>query len=185
MTLLELWQIRNPQSRRRGTMAGALKQQRYTFDDFLVLIRDKEKADLLDGVIHMASPEAPETNRLFVWLIGLLDDYVELLKLGEVFGSRVAFRLEGSSGPEPDIAFVLLLAEMTKRLPGVRRQSGDEPTRGLTRVRLAAPTRIARNAHMILRQRHPTMGKMVWQGEGKTCTGKRTRGLSCGLSRVE
>jgi Uma2 family endonuclease len=96
-------------------MAGALKRQRYTFDDFLVLVRDKEKADLLDGVIYMASPEAPETNRLFVWLIGLLDDYVELLKLGEIFGSRVAFRLEGSSGPEPDIAFVALARLARKR----------------------------------------------------------------------
>ena len=87
-------------------MASALKKKLYTFEDFLVMVKDKEKADLLDGVIYMASPEGLDANRLFVWLIGLMDDYVEELKLGEIFGSRVAFRLEESSGPEPDIGFV-------------------------------------------------------------------------------
>ncbi len=98
-------------------MPGAPKNQLYTFEDFLVLVKDKEKADLLDGVIYMASPESLDSNRLFVWLIGLLDDYVEELKLGEIFGSRVAFRLERVSGPEPDIGFVTL-ARLTKKQRG-------------------------------------------------------------------
>ena len=87
-------------------MAGALKQQLCSFEDFCIVVKDKQKADLLDGVIYMASPESLDANRLFVWLIGLLDDFVEFLKLGEVFGSRAAFRLDNASSPEPDIAFV-------------------------------------------------------------------------------
>jgi Uma2 family endonuclease len=88
-------------------MAGALKQQKYTFDDFCVLVRDKQKADLLDGVIYMASPDNLDANRLNLWLGGLVDDYATLRDLGEVFVSRVAFRLDDFSAPEPDIGFVL------------------------------------------------------------------------------
>src|SRR5215470_15904475 len=87
-------------------MAGALKQQLSSFDEFCIVVRDKQKADLLDGVIYMASPESLDANRLFVWLIGLLDEFVDYFKLGEVFGSRAAFRLDDANSPEPDIAFV-------------------------------------------------------------------------------
>jgi len=87
-------------------MTSALKQYQYTFDDFCVLVKDGQKADLLDGVIYVASPDNLDANRLFLWLAGLIDDFVEEQDLGEVFGSRVAFRLDETSAPEPDIAFV-------------------------------------------------------------------------------
>ena len=54
----------------------------------------------------MASPDDLDSNNLFVWLIGLLEFFVEERELGEVFGSRAAFRLDALNSPEPDIAFV-------------------------------------------------------------------------------
>jgi Uma2 family endonuclease len=87
-------------------MATVARRGTVSFEEFCVLIRADQKADLIDGVIYMASPENIDANRLFVWLICLLNLYVRAKGLGEVFGSRVAFRLGEVSGPEPDIAFV-------------------------------------------------------------------------------
>ena len=38
----------------------------FTYDDFCALVHDDQKADLIDGVIYMASPENLEANELFV-----------------------------------------------------------------------------------------------------------------------
>ncbi|HEY7326243.1 MAG TPA: Uma2 family endonuclease [Gemmataceae bacterium] len=78
----------------------------HTFEDFCAIIGDGQKADLIDGVIHMASPENTDANKLFLWLAAIMDSYARRKKLGEVFGSRVALRLDEEHGPEPDIAFV-------------------------------------------------------------------------------
>jgi Uma2 family endonuclease len=78
----------------------------YTFEDFCFLVNEDRKADLIDGVIYMASPENTDANKLFLWLAGLMDEYAEEKGLGEVFGSRVALRLNDRNGPEPDILFV-------------------------------------------------------------------------------
>jgi Uma2 family endonuclease len=77
-----------------------------TFEEFCELVRDHEKADLIDGVIYMASPENLGAHDLFRWLYRLIGDFVEELDAGEVFGSRVAFRLAERQAPEPDLAVV-------------------------------------------------------------------------------
>lgn len=77
-----------------------------TFEDFCATIRSDQKADLIDGVIYMASPENTEANDLFCWLLTLLRLYAEEKNLGRVLGQRVALRLEDRNGPEPDILFV-------------------------------------------------------------------------------
>jgi Uma2 family endonuclease len=77
-----------------------------TFEDFCLLVKEGQKADLIEGVIHMASPDNTDANRLFMWVGGLVDLYVEERELGEVFGLRVACRLDGHNAPEPDIFFV-------------------------------------------------------------------------------
>lgn len=77
-----------------------------TFDDFCVLVKDGQKADLIDGVIYMASPENIDSNLLEVWLLRLISDFVEERSLGQVLVSRVAFRLGEHQAPEPDISFV-------------------------------------------------------------------------------
>jgi Uma2 family endonuclease len=79
----------------------------YSFEDFCLLVKDGQKADLIDGVIYMASPENTDANDLFVWLLRLIADFVEAKELGKVFGSRVAFRLGERQAPEPDVAVVL------------------------------------------------------------------------------
>jgi Uma2 family endonuclease len=69
-------------------------------------VKDGQKADLIDGVVYMASPENLGANRRFLWLAYLMGELSEETDQGEVFGSRVAFRLNDLSSPEPDLAFV-------------------------------------------------------------------------------
>jgi Uma2 family endonuclease len=78
----------------------------YTFEDFCEIIREDRKADLIDGVIYMASPENTDANDLFGWLFMVIRGYARRTKQGQVFASRVALRLDEEHGPEPDIAFV-------------------------------------------------------------------------------
>ena len=87
-------------------MGTATRTRDYTFDDFCLLVQDGQKADLIDGVIYMASPDNNDANRLCGWLLTLMDMFVEANDLGEMFFSRSAFRLDAGNSPEPDIAFV-------------------------------------------------------------------------------
>lgn len=76
------------------------------FADFLELIREDQKGDLLDGVIYLASPENIGHNRLSGWLYKVLGAYIEERQLGLLTFSRVAYRLSDKIAPEPDLAFV-------------------------------------------------------------------------------
>jgi Uma2 family endonuclease len=87
-------------------MKGKIRTGPHTFDDFCALVREDQKADLIDGVIYMASPENTDANELFMWLGGVMDLYAEEKDLGKVYGSRVACRLDEKNGPEPDLVFV-------------------------------------------------------------------------------
>jgi len=87
-----------------------------TFEEFCERVSEGQKADLLDGVIYIASPENLDANKLFFWLAWVLSGYAEELGLGEIYGSRVAFRLDENNSPEPDLAFV-----RKERLGGERR----------------------------------------------------------------
>jgi Uma2 family endonuclease len=78
----------------------------FTYDDFCALVCGKQKADLIDGVIYMASPENTEAHDLFGWLYVILRLYVRRRRLGRIFGSRVACRLDDVNAPEPDLLFV-------------------------------------------------------------------------------
>jgi Uma2 family endonuclease len=85
----------------------AIHKKRYTFEEFCDLIPEGEKADLIDGVIYMASPDSIEHNDLDGWLYRLIADYLDELKIpGRLFISRVAFRLGKVHGPEPDLGYV-------------------------------------------------------------------------------
>ena len=78
----------------------------HTYEDFCQMIREDQKADLINGVIYMASPENTDDNELFIWLVTVMNLFVRRNKLGQIYGSRVALRLAEKHGPEPDIAFV-------------------------------------------------------------------------------
>jgi Uma2 family endonuclease len=77
-----------------------------TFEEFLEIVPDGEKADLLDGVIYMASPDNTDAANVNSWLGTLIFNFVEANDLGKVYFSRVAYRLGSKRGPEPDIGFV-------------------------------------------------------------------------------
>jgi len=85
-----------------------MKWQRfqYTVDEFCDVIPDGQKADLLDGVIYVASPDSLEANDLFFFFGTIMRMFAGRKKLGKVFGSRAAFRLDERNAPEPDLAFV-------------------------------------------------------------------------------
>jgi len=77
-----------------------------TLDDFRHRVRDGQKADLIEGVITVASPASERHERLFDFLHRLLGDYVELRDLGIVRGSRTMVEVDDLNGYEPDLLFV-------------------------------------------------------------------------------
>lgn len=89
------------------TLTNKRTRASVTFDEFCFLVKDKQKADLIDGVIHMASPDNLDANEITMWLSGLVDDFVIERDLGRTWVLRVAFRLDLKNSPEPDICFVL------------------------------------------------------------------------------
>jgi Uma2 family endonuclease len=77
-----------------------------TFAEFMELIPEDQKADLLEGVIHVASPENSEHNDLLLWLGTILRPFIEERQLGRLTINKVAYRLSDRSAPEPDLGFV-------------------------------------------------------------------------------
>ncbi len=92
--------------RRTNRLPELVREGEITFEDFVEIIPDGQKADLLDGVIYVASPENTDANRIDVWLTVLIAGYVEAKQLGQVFVSRVAYRITDKRGPEPDLGFL-------------------------------------------------------------------------------
>lgn len=80
--------------------------QRVTFDEFLDWLTEETKADLIDGVIHMQSPPADVHERIFVFLIGILDAFVVRRKFGIIRGSRTTLKFSEANGTQPDIVFI-------------------------------------------------------------------------------
>jgi Uma2 family endonuclease len=78
-----------------------------TVSEFYRLVPDGQKADLLKGVIYMASPDSIRSNDLTGFLSALMRMYNEAKDIGgRVFVTRVAFRLTKYSAPEPDVGYV-------------------------------------------------------------------------------
>jgi hypothetical protein len=79
---------------RKMAMSTASKLTSVTFDEFCFLVKDGQKADLIDGVIFMASPDNTDANSLNAWLCSLISIYAREKDFGKVFVSRVAFWLD-------------------------------------------------------------------------------------------
>src|SRR5689334_22357881 len=114
------------------------KPYRFTFDDFCVRVTDGQKADLIDGVIYMASPDNWDNGLFFSWLYTVIAGYVSQRELGQVVGSRVAFYLDEYNSPEPDIAFV-----RTSRLKLARKVEFNGPPD--LAIEIVSPDSIARD----------------------------------------
>jgi Uma2 family endonuclease len=87
-------------------MSTLARHKQVTYDEFSYLVKDGQKADLIDGVIYMSSPDNTDANELNQWLVRLLADFADERDLGKVYASRVACRLEETQAPEPDLLFV-------------------------------------------------------------------------------
>lgn len=84
----------------------ALTDDPVTFEEFCGEIRDGQKADLIDGIIYMASPDRMDANHLNMFLVQLLGMYDSARQLdGLVFGSRYAIRIDDTNAPEPDVIY--------------------------------------------------------------------------------
>jgi Uma2 family endonuclease len=79
----------------------------YTVEDFYAIIPDGQKADLIDGVIYVASPDSIRSNDLTAFLLYVMRGFNSAKRLGgRVFVTRVAYRLSKHSAPEPDVGYV-------------------------------------------------------------------------------
>jgi len=105
----------NP-SREGSTTAGfSFREGDCTFEEFLVELEDGRKADLLDGVIYVASPDNTDAADLSTWLTIVFGGFVGARELGKVYHSRVAYRIGPKRGPEPDLGFVSKELEAARR----------------------------------------------------------------------
>src|ERR1043166_7792342 len=85
----------------------AIERGAWTFEQFCDRIPEGLKADLIEGVIHVASPDNVLHFRINSWFDYVLRRFLKERKIGgELFGYRIAFRMDDENGPEPDLAFV-------------------------------------------------------------------------------
>lgn len=86
---------------------GKVAEDLITVKEFYRLVPDGQKADLLDGVIYMASPDTLRSNDLTSFLLKLLGMFNEIKNIGGwVLVTRYAFILSKHRAPEPDVAYV-------------------------------------------------------------------------------
>jgi hypothetical protein len=55
-------------SKERWRMTAIPRKFLFAFEEFCLLVPEERKADLIDGVIYMASPELIEMIELGLWL---------------------------------------------------------------------------------------------------------------------
>jgi Uma2 family endonuclease len=89
------------------TLSRVEVTERTTSEGFLRYAPDDKKAELIDGVIIVSPPPLDVHERLQIFLLRLLGDFVELFDLGELRGSRTAVVLANDQTYEPDILFVV------------------------------------------------------------------------------
>lgn len=78
-----------------------------TVDEFYDLMADGQKADLLDGVIHVASPDSLRANDITAFVLYLIRGFNAARRLGgKALVNRYAFILSQIRAPEPDVAYV-------------------------------------------------------------------------------
>lgn len=74
-----------------------------TEHEFFEFASEDLSSELLNGVLHVYSPASIEHERIFRFLLSLLNDFLQRKDLGEVLGSHVVMRLNPNDIPEPDL----------------------------------------------------------------------------------
>src|SRR5215207_1284325 len=75
------------------------------FSAFLTLSTDRD-LELVEGVMIEKMAAQLEHEKLFAWLLTVLNGYVRRRQLGVVLGSRTAVEIHAYSGRLPDLLFV-------------------------------------------------------------------------------
>lgn len=88
------------------TLSRVEVAERMTSREFFRRAPEDRKAELIDGVMIVPSPPLDIHERLLIFLIRLLGEFIESYNLGELRGSRTAVELEEDQTYEPDIVFV-------------------------------------------------------------------------------
>ena len=87
--------------------AASIADDLVTVEEFYRIVRDGQKADLIDGVIYMASPDSDRSNDITAFVQGLIRHYAAAKRLGgRTFVNRYSFELSPIRAPEPDVAYV-------------------------------------------------------------------------------
>ncbi|MDX1946239.1 MAG: Uma2 family endonuclease [Pirellulaceae bacterium] len=77
------------------------------FDEFCTLVADGQKADLIDGVIYMASPDTTRSNALTGLIYYLFEGFTAARDIGGFsFVTRFACKFTDTRAPEPDVGYV-------------------------------------------------------------------------------
>ena len=77
-----------------------------TFDDWLKIGTPKDAFELVDGTLIEKPMVQLEHEKLNLWLLHLLDLYVQERRLGTVLGTRSPVRISEFRGRMPDLFFV-------------------------------------------------------------------------------
>jgi Uma2 family endonuclease len=80
--------------------------ERMTSEEFFCYAPDDKKAELVDGVMIVSPPPLDVHEKLQIFLLRLLGDFIEQFDLGELRGSRTAVVLADDQTYEPDILFI-------------------------------------------------------------------------------
>jgi len=86
-------------------LAGEFLLKRYgaTPRDYERAADEDSRIELLDGTLIMHSPASVRHERLFRFLLSILDGYARARTLGEVFGARTPMFLDDDRRFEPDL----------------------------------------------------------------------------------
>lgn len=75
-------------------------------EEYFALTDEDTNAELIQGEMIMFSPANLRHEKIFRFLLTIMNLYVRRLDLGEVLGSRFPMRLAPGTLPEPDLFFV-------------------------------------------------------------------------------
>jgi Uma2 family endonuclease len=77
-----------------------------TFAEFLELIGLPKQVELIDGIVVEKMAVQLDHEKLLVWLMTILNQYIEDRNLGILLGSRTAVEITQYRGRLPDLLFV-------------------------------------------------------------------------------